>query len=108
MGCPTCICRSRHPEGSVAPEELPVSGRNWIALVSLPRRLQPQWRRALLDCSVGRFGPSFPSAQTSTTSFSNVPMSPIVMRTTSPAAKVNESGGTTPVPVSSTAPCVNS
>jgi hypothetical protein len=42
--------------------------------------------------------------QTTVTGFSNVPIPEIVMRTRSPSASVNESGGTIPAPVSSIAP----
>src|SRR5687767_3878592 len=41
-----------------------------------------------------------PSSQTSATGFSNLPMPEMVMRTVSSASSVNESGGTTPAPVS--------
>ena len=44
---------------------------------------------------------------TTTTVFSSTPMPEIVMRTTSPACNVKLSSGTTPVPVSSTAPSAN-
>src|SRR5688572_9409145 len=46
--------------------------------------------------------------QTTATGFSNLPMPEMVMRTASSGSSVNESGGTTPAPVSSTAPLGNS
>jgi hypothetical protein len=49
--------------------------------------------------------PMSPSAYTTTTLFVSVPMPDTLIAISSPAFSVKSSPGTTPVPVSSTAPC---
>ena len=78
------------------------------------RRARPIQPRKRVEFSIGSAAQSpaisagFDSATgygfPCTTSFSSVPMGSMVMRIRSPAAKVKESGGTMPVPVSRKAP----
>jgi hypothetical protein len=94
----------------VAAEPSTCSSGGGVGRVTIQTLVKWQpWCRGVRESAYVITGLHFDAAwsQTTATGFSSVPTPDIVMRTESRALSVNASGGTTPAPVSNTAPFGN-
>ncbi len=112
-------CRTRH-DGNIPLKHAPTHYSRSAQYVEtdqsspyLPKTSTIPWFHQHLQVNIAAKTniPSFPSfkilhilVQTTTTEFTNVPIPPIDMLTTSPSAKVNSGGGIVPVPVQTVVP----